>query len=243
MAEKRIIDIRLFEELENTRSFPDYAGKIYAIEKEVHLICTRFARKLREQNFITGEFDHVYIVMTPLLGEQVVREAERQIDKRVKCYYVGVAIDSFNYKSVKEKEVYILELVAKVLLEIAHNAEQADLVISTHQLLLQLGSEVEITHLTKETKKYKIMITYQIHPNNAKSKAIIEYHDLQQAVKRKKAFLELNMYEDIYFLASTVMLQKDMICIKPKTSETARYHTKDYVTPINLAIEEIPYME
>ncbi|SYX87412.1 hypothetical protein [Paenibacillus alvei] len=96
MKEKKILDIRLFEEIEGSKSLPHYAGKSYQIEKEVHSISTRFARKLREKGFITGEFDHVYIVLTPLLEEQVIMESERRPEKWMRYFYIGVSVDDAN---------------------------------------------------------------------------------------------------------------------------------------------------
>ncbi|MCM3291144.1 hypothetical protein M3661_13505 [Paenibacillus sp. MER 180] len=105
-----------------------YTGKSCQIENEVHSIGTRFARKLREQGFITGEFDHVYIVLTPLLEEQVIMESERRPEKWMRYFYVGVSVDSFNCKTNLEKEEYILQLISTVLKKISINEEQMRLV-------------------------------------------------------------------------------------------------------------------
>lgn len=240
MKEKKILDIRLFEEIEGSKSLPHYAGKSYQIEKEVHSIGTRFARKLREQGFITGEFDHVYIVLTPLLEEQVIMESERRPEKWMRYFYVGVSVDSFNCKTSLEKEEYILQLISTVLKKISINEAQMRLVSDVQHLLHTSGSEIEITHLSKGTSKYKVTITYQIRPLHKQSTAIIEYHDLMNNVRRKSVFLELNMYEDIYFLASSITLKDGIVCIKPRTSQTANYHIKSYETPIFIPINEIP---
>lgn len=243
MKKKRILDIRLFEELEHANSLSEYAGKLYEIEQEVHLICARYARKLREEGFITGDFDHVYIVMTPSLEEQKIWESERRIEKWMKYYYIGVSTAFFNCKTDQEKEEYILEIISKVLRRIAMNAEQARLVSDVQNILFRSGSEIEITHLYKETSKYSVKVVYQIRPLNKKSKAIIEYHDLIHHVRRKSVFLELNFYEDIYFLVSSVTLKNGVLSIKPRVSQSASYHIKSYRTPILISINEIPIVE
>lgn len=243
MKEKKIADIRLFEELARTKSLPTYMGEIYKLEKDTRLICTRFARKLREKGFITGNFDHLYIVSTPLLGEQIIQESVRGTEQRVKYYDVGVAVDSFNRKTKQEKELYLLKLISNVLQQIASNTEQLSLILDVYHIMLQLGSEMAIKHLSKETSQYKVTISYQIKSLQEKSTAIIEYHDYKKRVTRKAAFLDLNMYEDIYYLVSSITVKNGMICLKPRLSQTASYHTQAYPTPITIPIHDIPLLE
>ncbi|MEK5231643.1 hypothetical protein MHB42_07670 [Lysinibacillus sp. FSL K6-0232] len=243
MKGKKIADIRLFEELTHTKSLPAYIGHIYKVAKDAHLICARFAQKLRERGFMTGDFDHVYIVLTPLLEAQVIQPSNRETEQRIRYYNVGAAIDAFNSQTAKEKEVYLLQLIANVLQQIASTAQQAGLVEDVYQLLLQLGSEMEIIHVTKETSQYKVTISYQIQSLQEKSTAIIEYHDYKEQLTRKAAFLDLNMYEDIYYLVSSITVKNGVIYLKPRTSRTASYHTQAYATPIAIPIHDIPLLE
>ncbi|MHA7966789.1 hypothetical protein ACX93W_22000 [Paenibacillus sp. CAU 1782] len=243
MKDKKIVDIRLFEEAETVQSLPVYAGKKYQTDHEAHYLCARYARKLREVGYITGDFDHVYIVMTQALEEQTITPSQRGADKWMKYYDVGVSQSAFNRKNNLEKQRYILELITNVLRTIAKSEEQTLLVNGVYQLLLEAGSEMEITHLTKETSKYSVKVSYQIRPLNKKSRALIEYHDLLNNVRRKLTFLELNFYEDIFFLAASLTLKNGMIHLKPRTSQSAAYHIKSYTTPIAIAIDEMPIIE
>lgn len=48
MKDKTIIDIRYYE------------TEVYQFDKSLHAIGQRYARKLREFDFKTGEYDHIY---------------------------------------------------------------------------------------------------------------------------------------------------------------------------------------
>lgn len=126
------------------------------------------------------------------------------------------------------------------LVDPLRNDDQKDMVSDTHDLLQQLGSEIEITHISKITKKFSAKVTYQVRPLNKKSQAIIEYHDSVSQETRKCVFQELNMYEDIYFLVASVTLKNGTLCFKPRVSERAAYHIKTYQTPIQVHIADIP---
>ncbi|WP_145408528.1 hypothetical protein [Paenibacillus xylanexedens] len=240
MKEKLILDIRLFEEPTRNKPLPPYAGNIYEVHQEIHHISTRFARKLREQGFITGRYDHLYIVLSPFLEEHTIAESSRPTEKWMKYYDVGVSPTVFNRKTDQEKEQFMTDLFAKVLNQIALDDDQKDMVSNTHDLLQQLGSEIEITHISKTTNKFSAKVTYQIRPFNKKSQAIIEYHDSVSQETRKCVFQELNMYEDIYFLVASVSLKNGTLYFKPRVSERATYHIKSYQTPIHVHIADIP---
>ncbi|WP_373231349.1 hypothetical protein [Cohnella sp.] len=239
MKEKIILDIRLFEERSQGRN-PNYIGELYTVDKSIFFNCDRYARKLRELGFITGDFNHVYLVQTPYLEDGVIIESEQQPEKWLKYYYIGVSPEIYNQKSEEEKQNFTLELTTNVLKSIATTEEQRIIVDRVYCMLSKEKSSLEIIHLTKQTKKYELVISYQIRPLNMTSRALIEYKDLHNQVKRKSSFLELKTYEDIFYLISSITILNEVIYMKPRQSETANYHIKSYKTPIAISIDEIP---
>lgn len=197
-------------------------------------------KKLREKEFLTGDFDHVYIVMSPLLAESSIEVSERRPEKWMKYVYAGVSVDPFNSKSTQEKEEYILTLMSDLLKSIALNDEQEMLVDDVYRLLRGSGSELEIIHIVKETSKYKVAISYQIRPLDQASKGLIEFHDRISGLIRKGVFIDLKHYEDIYALVASIAVSNGAVQLKPRTSLSASYRTKAYETPITIAIDEIP---
>lgn len=237
---KKIVDIRLLEEAKPSRSLPDYAGTLYLVTKDMYAIGERFARKLRELDFVAGEADHIYVVMTPLLEEKEVRLSDRQVEKRIKLVYVGVVPEWFNKQADEEKEQTILELVNCVLESIAIDTEQKQRVQEVYALMQQRGSELEIIHLIKETRSYRVTLSYQIKPLGRKSAAIAEYVDLKEQTRRKGVFLELDHYEDIFLLASSLAVKNGRLELKPRTSRVASYRSPSYSTPVSFPVASLP---
>lgn len=69
----------------------------------------------------------------------------------------------------------------------------------------------------------------------------IEHIDLKNSITRRRTFLELNSYEDVYFVASSLAVKDGTI--EPKTSQTANWHNRSYVTPIKIDIDELPIVK
>ncbi|SCW71544.1 SAM-dependent RNA methyltransferase [Paenibacillus tianmuensis] len=242
MKEKTILDIRIFEERgEHPSVFPSsYIGTLYVTDKLIHSISDRYARKLNELGFITGDYDHVYIAITPFLDEGCIMESELRPKKWMKMFYIGYPPAAFNQQSEDEKEHCITKLITKILKNIAKDAEQSQLVENVQHLLLRDQSELEIIHLTKETKTYKVTVSYQIRPLRKASKAIIEYWDKSANVKRKCAFQDLKIYSDIFYLVSSITVAEGVIMLKPRTSAAAQQHIRSYAAPITITIGDIP---
>lgn len=243
MTAKKIADIRLFEQEGAWRVLPHYVGTIYQADKSAHDLAARMARILRNNGFITGDFDHLYIVLAPELKPGDVYGPRPAAMKRMTFYEVGVSIEAFNEQTNEEQNQTLLDAMVTVLKTIATNDEQLQRIEEAYQLLMSYGSEVEIPHLSKTTKSYTINVLYQIRPLNQKSTAIIEYIDLKNSITRRRTFLELNSYEDVYVVASSLTVKDGTITIKPRTSQTATLRTRSYVTPIKIVIDELTIQE
>jgi hypothetical protein len=64
-SERLILDIRCFEAYEGSSpTIPVGLGTRYHLPEETPAVGARMARKLREYGFITGAFDHVYLIYT-----------------------------------------------------------------------------------------------------------------------------------------------------------------------------------
>ncbi|CAM4525769.1 hypothetical protein FHS16_006442 [Paenibacillus endophyticus] len=234
-----IRDIRLFEE--KTRgSFPSYIGERYSVNKSIHFLSARYSRKLRELDFITRDFHHLYIVQTPFLAEGEIVESANRPEKWMEFFYIGVSPELYNLKSKEEKENFTIKLITNVLNSIAISADQLKIVDQVFQNLVKLRSNLEINHLTKDTKKHTIIISYQIRPENKISRAFIKCLDKKTGITRKSILIELKSYEDIFYIVSTISESNGIIILKPRNSETANFHIKSYETPLKINIDEMP---
>ena len=106
-------------------------------------------------------------------------------------------------------------------------------------MILCYQTELGFTHKVKETSKYKVVISYQIRPLNKDSISFIEYTDKMTGVCRKKILTPLKMYEDIFYLVSSIHVSKGDLMIKPRTSSVAEVHLRSYNTPIRIHIQDL----
>ncbi|WML52217.1 hypothetical protein RCG17_22945 [Neobacillus sp. PS3-12] len=107
-------------------------------------------------------------------------------------------------------------------------------------MILRYKTELEILHKVKETTKYKVVIiSYQIRPLNNASTSNIEYTDKTKGVSKKKILTTLKMYEDIFYLVSSINVTKEFVTLKPRVSSIAEMHLRSYRTPIQIPVEDL----
>jgi cell division protein ZapA (FtsZ GTPase activity inhibitor) len=106
-------------------------------------------------------------------------------------------------------------------------------------MMLRYKTELEIVHKVKETTKYKVVISYQIRPLNNASSLLIEYTDKTTGVSKKKILTTLKIYEDIFYLVSSINVTKDFVTLKARVSSIAEIHLRSYRTPIQISVEDL----
>ncbi|WP_336773226.1 hypothetical protein [Paenibacillus sp. MMO-58] len=114
--------------MEKNLEFSLQYGERYSVDKSIHFLSDRYSRKLRELDFITRDFHHLYIVQTPFLPEGEIVESAHRPEKWMKFYYIGVSPELYNLKFEEEKENFTIELITKVLNSIAISADQLKIV-------------------------------------------------------------------------------------------------------------------
>jgi hypothetical protein len=101
MKNKTIIDIKYHE------------TEKYQFDRSLNAIGERYARKLRELDFKTGDYDHIYINVMDSLKEGHV-EISTQEDWYI-YVNVGVSVIKFESLNQDEKHLFILEVTTDVL--------------------------------------------------------------------------------------------------------------------------------
>ena len=94
--------------------------------KQLNAMVNRVVMKLREQNFSFGEFDTLYINLTPCVPEGESRLARRSIDRyypRYRYYDVGVSEAFYTKLEAQENESRIIDMLEKVLVKHFSSAE------------------------------------------------------------------------------------------------------------------------
>jgi hypothetical protein len=244
--EKRVIrDIRHYELKPDDYSdkFDGILGNVYKSSFELRCIGQRIARKLNELKFISGDFDHLYIYLTSSLDNGVIMEREFEYDKQVKCFDFGQNRNEFNNMTDNDREKRINEITFKILRWKFEQDENDKTLIDTVEKLIERdGREILINYKDKDTKDYKLNIGFQIAPIDNKSKIVIDY--LPKKDNRKlRATVDINHYEDIYYLVDKISNDGNQIILHPKKTMKAEFVTEKYSTPLTIDIKELKTIE
>lgn len=164
---KIIKDIRPYKsETENTdgNSMPQSLAA-----KSVSTALHRVAMKLREQEFVLGDFDHLYLNFTSCLAKGAFQPAKRTVDRYFpwyRFYDVGMDREIFDKLDSNEYTDFILESARQVLLNFFCD---------------NVDSEQKITNAFDETKKGENMLVRFKAKQGAKYKAVIFLRYLESA--------------------------------------------------------------
>uniref|UniRef100_UPI00404AC76E hypothetical protein n=1 Tax=Flavobacterium sp. TaxID=239 RepID=UPI00404AC76E len=242
MDNKIIKDIRYFETKPDGYhgKYDGIIGNIYQNSPDTKYIGQRIARKLNEFGFISGEFDHIYINLSPKLKDNEIRESSVFLDKQIKYFDYGFTISVFNSLTEDEKDTKIKEITFKVLNWIYKKDNLKTKLISDVQNLMdKYNRSLTINYKTKETKDYLIDLNFQIRPDNDTSKLITEFTDKKEN-NTQYSILDILDYEDLYSLIDKVILKDGFVVFQPKKSYHAELVAGKYKkTPLSINIKSM----
>lgn len=233
MDNRIIKDIRYLEtKPENYHGkFDGILGNVYQNSRDTKYIGQRISRKLNEFGFISGEFDHIYITLSPKLEDNKISESNVILDKRIKVLDYGFQISEFNNLPDFEKDTKIKEITFKVLYWIYKSDDlKIQLISNVKTLLDKYNKRLKINYKTKETKDYRIDLNFQIRPENDKSELIIDYIDKREN-NTHQGVLDILDYEDLYSLIDKITLKDGFILFQPKKSYHAELVAGKYKKP------------
>ena len=230
--ENRIIkDIRYYENKPENYSgkYDGILGNVYRNSPDTKYIGQRIARKLNEFGFISGIFDHIYINLSSSLNNNDISESDKFLDKRIKYFNYGLKPSSFNELTEEEREKKIKQITFKVLNWIYKNdIERIQLIEDVKSLTAKFDKHLTIKYKRKETSKYTIDLSFQIQPENDKSKLIVEYTNKNDNSKLQE-FLNILDYEDLYSLIDKMTVKDGLIIFQSKKSYHAELVAKKYI--------------
>jgi hypothetical protein len=239
--QKRIIkDIRYYELKPEGYSgrFDGTLGNVYKGSFEITCIGQRIARKLNELKFITGDFDHLYIYLSPKLDHGTIVERDFEHDKQIKCFDFGQRVDEFNNLTDAAREKRIHEIAFKVLKwKYGPNKNDEELIGFVEDMIKTEGRQIIINYKHKETKDYKLNVGFQIAPADNNSKIVIDY-SATKINSQLRATIDLDHYEDIYYLIDKVFVEGQQIILKPKRSLKSELVTNKYPRPLTIDMDK-----
>lgn len=231
MDNRIIKDIRYYEIKPDTYNdkFDGILGNVYYDSPDTKYIGQRIARKLNELGFISGEFDHIYINLSPKLPDDEICESDVFYDKQIKFYNYGLSPSLFNKLTNGEKDIKIKEITFEILHWIYKDDDfKNQLINDVKNMIDKYDKHLTIKFKTKETSKYRIELSFQIRPDDDKSKLIIDYTNKKDNCRLQEV-LDILDYEDLYSLVDTVSLKDELIVFQPKKN----YHTELVMSKYN----------
>ena len=227
---------------ENGKSLPgeEFFITLIGLKNNYDKYGTIIARKLNELKFISGEFDHIYINYSTIIEENKINISTRKPEKWIQYIDYGVTESRIKTMDEKLKSAFIIETTFLALMELYKmDNEKISVLENIKDQLNKYGDLLKIKYKTKETKKWKIDVYYQINPNGINgTKCIVEYKDYSN-----KCFSEefiFNDYEYIYEVMDNILVKDNSIIITPKKSHRASLYIKDikkYKIPIKIKIK------
>jgi hypothetical protein len=245
MGNQVIRDIRHYELKPNdyVGDYDGILGNVYKSSFEIKCIGQRISRKLNELKFITDDFDHLYIYLNNNLDNGVIVEREFEYDKRARCFDFGQNRNEFNNMTDNDREKKINEMTFKVLnCKFGQDTNNKALIDLVEKLIEKEGRAIIINYKDKETKDYKLNIGFQISPTDNKSKIVIDYL-VKKDDRKLRATVDLNHYEDIYYLVDKISNDGQQITLQPKKTKRTEFATEKYSTPLTIDIKTLQRIE
>jgi hypothetical protein len=230
MKYKLINDIRIHQPHSTIK-------KIYDFPKGYQVIGTRFVSKLRELRFQLQGNNRFNIFLNPNLSEGEILFADENkwnpVGKGFQDVDVGVNPSKFNLLNYNEKNKFLIGMIVDVLKEV-NKKYKLDLntIKQVGELIFRFGEKLELTYKTKETKKYKVIISYQVALPST-GRAFIEYIDKKDN-KSEKMAIPVKLYEDIFFLAGSLKVKGSTITLKSRGSLKSQAYIKRYNLPMKI---------
>ena len=246
---KQILDIRFYaaaEELGDGRPMPGRLCDVYpmaedlAALKAIDSMGPRLARKAREFGLITGDYDHVYINLTPAIPAGEVRFSPCHQSGRMRYVDYGLTHDMLDGQTPDHRLHPIGSAALSVLRLVAVGPADKDMLISRLTLLNeQLGTMLPIHHKVKETAKYRLSASYQIRPGGEKSTCYLSYWDKIEDLEYTQPITDLFQYEDALNLLGSIVVKSGQIHVQPRKSFQASLTTNRYDCPYVFDIDSI----
>lgn len=230
MKERIIKDIRYFESKPDNYQgkYDGIIGNIYQNTIDTKFIGQRISRKLNELNFISGEFDHIYINISGTLLENEICKSDKFFDKRISVFDFGLSVGNFNNLQNFDKDFIIKEMTFKVLNYIYKiDSLKLKQISNVKSLIEKYDKSLKINFLTKEDIKYKIDLEFQIRPKDEISKLIISYRNKITNNSEHK-IIDISDYEDLYHLIDKISVKDGIVIFHPKKNYHAELVLKKY---------------
>ncbi len=238
MKSRIIRDIRYYEEKPKDYSgtYDGSFGNVYKGTLDTVFIGKRIARKLNELELVSGSFDHLYIYLSTEMKAGAVELSNQFSDDGIVSFKYGLNQECFNHLTESEKDEKITEVTFEVLrFANTKDSNKLKVIECSMELLRENGRDLLIHYKTKETKSYKVDVSYQIMSEDGYSKILVDYSD-KRTNSQNNTWVRLHRHEDIYSLVKKITVKDNSVILHPGTSYYDSLVIKNYEVPISVSI-------
>lgn len=189
--------------------------------RELHCIIHRIVMKLREKNFILGDFNHLYINLTTCSVENEIAPAKRNTAPYHSWYrYYDVKINEelFEILETPQSTQLVIEIVERVLQECFCTKQfDAQHIHACFSEAITQGENMLMKFKEKKSAT-NIAIIYLRYKNNRRYFPLLRVYDKDNNLLLEKDLpetLELNAFGEI-------QLNRKNVTIKPRNNAFAR---------------------
>lgn len=213
---------------------------LYIATKDTIYIWDRIARKLNELDYTYWEYNHLYINPINNLENGILvdwKTYDFPEYKGIRNFNFWLDVNYFNSLDDISKDEIFISITFDLLKKIS-TQDNLEKVLAVEKLIKSEWKALKIKYKEKETKKYKIIISYQIWANLSPATLVVDYFDLLQWNLHYTFDLPLKYWEHIYYLVDKIIFDDNHILLKPKQSFVATINNQYYTTPIVIDISK-----
>lgn len=228
---KRLRDIRCFYSedavVQGSVRYLDFHSNYQFLFYNIYDISAQILCELRLHDFYVTEFNHLFLFFTPTIPHKQVREVDFKIewwDLMVEC---GLYRDTWNKLDEEKKYDLLIDIISQAI-KLKADKKFFSLIDKISSKIKHYKAELETTVFIKDAKKYLVTVKLKLGHNSSPPTAHVYYENKVKLSSRKLGFIELNDWNDIYFLCGKISVDEKEVSIFPKTTKTAKLITKAY---------------
>lgn len=245
MSLRPIKDIRFFEAvspLQPGGAHTDHLGTLFPLANPSRLAAdgTRYALALAGAGFQTRRYDHVYVLLTPAMAQGEIEISPMVLESWMVIVNVGMPREGWPVGD-EHAQFELLIRAATRSLELLCQRDELDgsTIPTVERSVLDQGDALEIVRLRKETKSYRVTVSYRIKPFGTKSPVFLEYVDHVGGRQGKIELLQVADFEDVFALFASTAITEGVIVLSPRSSAAAKLITRRYKAPFRVPVERV----
>jgi hypothetical protein len=208
----------------NYNPIPVSLSKLYDVPKACNYIGLRFALKAKEYSFSIGDYDHLYINLTPLLKDDESRLSERILEKWFRYIDYGYSVEKMNSLDDTKKLEELYRVTKESLIRHCCKTKcEKDLIRRLYKILLDNKADTDIDY--RKVVRKNIVVYFII--NLLDDGKINLYF---RVLNGEKIFIScVNNIFELHYLLGDVRIKKDKMTIIPRKNKLSEMYAFDII--------------